>query len=114
MSPRDPSPAAGERVVLVTERGAERMPEAERWWLHETGQPLEAREGVAYRLEFERGADAEAGVAELTLLAGRRQGLLCNPNSQDCAWAAGEIPLPWMGVEADHASQGAALRKGTA
>jgi len=100
MSARDPSPAsAGERVVLVTERGAERRPEAERWWLHETGQPLEAREGVAYLLKFERSADDEARVAELAMLAGRRQGLLCNPNSQDCVWASGEIPLPWMGVE---------------
>jgi hypothetical protein len=111
MGARDPSPAAaGERVVLVTERGAERRPEAERWWLHETGQPLEAREGIAYLLKFERGADDEARVAELALLTGRRQGLLCNPNSQDCAWAAGEIPLPWID---DSASQDAAPKKGT-
>ena len=97
---REAAPTApGEQAVLVVERDGARRPAAERWWLHETGQAIEVREGVAWLLRFEAGEDAAARAAQLALLTGRGRGLLCNPNAQDHALAASEtIPLPWIGA----------------
>ena len=101
VSGREAIPAeAAEQIVLVVERGGERRAAAERWWLHETGQPVEVREAVAWRLRFEKSADAVARAAELAVLSGRGHGLLCNPNAQDHAVAAaGRVPLPWIARE---------------
>jgi len=88
----------GERAVLVTERGGERRPAAERWWLHETGERIEVREGVAWLLAFASGVDADRALVDLVELRDRRHGLLCNPHSQDSNIATGGIPLPWMGA----------------
>lgn len=93
-----PPLARGERAVLVTERGGERRPAAERWWLHETGERIEVREGVAWLLGFTPEADVDSALADLVVLRDRRHGLLCNPHSQDSSVADGEIPLPWMGA----------------
>jgi len=100
-SGREAVPAeAAEQIVLVVERGGERRAAAERWWLHETGQPVQVREAVAWRLRFEKSEDAPARAAELALLSGRRHGLLCNPNAQDHAVAgAARVPLPWIARE---------------
>jgi len=100
-SGREAVPAeAVEQIVLVVERGGERRAAAERWWLHETGQPVQVREAVAWRLRFEKSEDAPARAAELALLSGRRHGLLCNPNAQDHAVAgAARVPLPWIARE---------------
>jgi hypothetical protein len=99
-SAREATPAAaGEQAVLVVERGAERSAPAERWWLHETGQPVEVRVGLAWLLRFERHEDAAARAADLALVRDRQHGLLCNPNAQDHAIAAGSrIPMPWIGI----------------
>jgi hypothetical protein len=96
--PADAPPiAAGERAVLVYERGEERREGAERWWRHETGRAIEVREGVAWVLGFAPGAgDAAAATQELTVLRDRRHGLLCNPHAQEYRIAAGAVPLPWM------------------
>jgi hypothetical protein len=85
----------GERVVLVTERGGERRPAAERWWLHETGAAIEVWEGVAWALTLEGDAASERA-AELAVLHDRRHGLLCNPHAQEARVAGEEIPIPWM------------------
>jgi hypothetical protein len=97
---REASPgAAGEQAVLVVERGAERSTPAERWWLHETGQTIEVRAGLAWLLRFERHEDARARAMELAVVRDRRHGLLCNPNAQDHALApATRVPLPWIGI----------------
>lgn len=89
-APLDPS----ERAVLVVEREGARRASAERWWRHETGEDVEVREGIAWavRLEGARESDLE----DLTLVRGRRHGLLCNPHSQDCRQAAETVPLPWL------------------
>jgi hypothetical protein len=88
---------AGERGVLVFDRGEERREGAERWWRHETGKAIEVREGVAWVLGIDPSVrDAAAAVEELTVLRDRRHGLLCNPQAQEHRLAAAEIPLPWM------------------
>ena len=93
----DPAPVeSAERVVLISERGGERRLAAERWWLHETGQVIEVREGVAWALAFEPRADAAACVQELTVLRDRRHGLLSNPYSQEARIAGDRILLPWL------------------
>jgi hypothetical protein len=95
--PHDPLPlAAGERLVLVSEREGERRPAAERWWRHETGVPIEVREAIVWALGFEPGSDGVAETRELARVMDRRHGLFCNPHSQDARLAAGEPPLPWM------------------
>lgn len=86
----------GAAVVLVCERGSERRPAAERWWLHETGASIEVREGVAWVLSFESGASALDLAGELTTLRDRRHGLLSNPHCQDAAVSAARVPLPWI------------------
>ena len=88
--------AAGERAVLVIERDAERRPAAERWWRHETGEAVEVREGTAWALTFASSDDAGDAIEDLTLVRGRRQGLLCNPHSQECRVAGERVPLPWL------------------
>jgi len=108
-STREASPAtAGEQAVLVVERGAERSTPAERWWLHETGQAVEVRVGLAWLLRFEPGEGAAARAQELAVVRDRGHGLLCNPNAQDHAVApAARVPLPWIGSGAGHAGAGA-------
>lgn len=100
LAPDEPAPlAAGERAVLVFDRGEERRAAAERWWQHETGRAIEVREGVAWVLGFEPSLrDPDGAVEELTVLRDRRHGMLCNPHAQEHRWAATEIPLPWMTV----------------
>jgi hypothetical protein len=93
----DPAPlAAGERLVLVTERGGERRPAAERWWWHETGRQIEVCEGVAWALGFAPGEDATRAAADLAVLADRHHGLLCNPRFQDARIAEESVPFPWI------------------
>ena len=107
-NPRQGTPALpGERAVLVFERGGERRPAAERWWLHETGRAIQVREGLAWLLRFEPGEGAAERAAELAVLGGRRRGLLCNPHAQEHRLAGGgEIPLPWIGAEGPGAGEG--------
>jgi len=95
--PSDPAPIpAGARVVLVTERGAESRPAAERWWLHETGEKIEVREGVAWVLSFDGSSKAVEAAADLAVLHDRGHGLLCNPHSQDHRLSDHAVPLPWI------------------
>ncbi len=112
---REPVPAvAGEQAVLVVERGGERCTAAERWWLHETGQAVEVRAGLAWLLRFEPGEDAPARAAELAVVSGRSRGLLCNPNAQDHALApAARVPLPWIGSEGERPGGSRARKRGT-
>jgi len=85
----------GERAVLVIERDGTRRAAAERWWEHETGDSVQVREGVAWALSFDGGADG-AQDRDLALVRGRRHGLLCNPHSQECRWAEDSVPVPWI------------------
>lgn len=105
--PRDPLPVgAGERVVLVTERGGERRLAAERWWRHETGKDVEVREGTAWIVDV--GADAgaaDATLADLASLRDRRHGLLCNPKCQDVRIAGAKVPLAWLSPEPGSAAE---------
>lgn len=94
----EPPLARGEHAVLITERGSERRSAAERWWLHETGERIEVREGVVWLLAFTGEVDADAALADLVTLHDRDHGLLCNPHSQDSNIARSRIPLPWMGM----------------
>jgi hypothetical protein len=97
LSAADATPVPEEAaVVLVCEHGSERRPAAERWWQHETGEPLEVREGVVWVLSFEPGAPALELAGELTTLRDRRRGLLCNPHCQDAAVSGAVVPLPWI------------------
>ena len=97
---REPAPVpVGTPVVIVTERGGERCAAAERWWLHETGDDIEVREGVAWVVELKAGADAGA-VEDLVTVRDRRHGLLCNPRSQQARIATSKVPLPWIGPPA--------------
>jgi hypothetical protein len=97
----EPAPlGAGERAVLVIDRDHDRRGAAERWWRHETGESIEVREGLAWGLTFEAGVDAARAAEDLTLVRGRRHGLLCNPHSQECRLAGERIPLPWIGEAA--------------
>lgn len=92
-----PPLASGEHAVLVTERGGERRGSAERWWRHETGIPVEVREGVAWIMTFDLPErEARAAVAALTVVQDRQTGLLCNPHAQNHAIAPEAIPFPWI------------------
>jgi hypothetical protein len=88
----------GARVALVTERGGERLPAAERWWRSETGEKLSAREGVAWVMKFSEASSADACAADLAALRDRAHGLLCNPHSQECRLSGADVPLPWFEV----------------
>lgn len=113
LDPLEAAPlAAGEVGVLVLERGGERRPAAERWWMHETGAPAEIREGVAWALRLGAGARAERAAGDLAILRDRGHGLLCNPHWQDARVAAGEVPLPWI-ASASPAKRRAASRSAT-
>ena len=87
--------APGERVALVWDRGGERRPAAERWWLHETGKRIEVREGVAWAIHFTGKRAIGERVRDLIELKDRRHGLLCNPHSQEYRLATSDLPLPW-------------------
>ena len=84
---------AGEHAVLVVDRDGDRRAAAERWWLHETGSAVEVREGTAWAIATS--SDGEA-IEDLSLVRGRRHGLLCNPHSQDCRVAGTSVPVPWL------------------
>jgi hypothetical protein len=94
-----PPLAKGESAVLVWDRGGERRPAAERWWLHETGRKIEVREGVAWAPRFAGGSDPADAIRELAVVRDRRHGLLCNPHAQESRIAFGEVPLPWIVAE---------------
>jgi hypothetical protein len=85
-----------ERVVLVSERGGGRRAEAERWWLHETGKSIEVREARAWVLAFDSEAAAAERAAEIAVVRGRRQGLLCNPHAEEARLSGPDVPLPWL------------------
>ena len=97
MATTEPAPVgADERAVLVSDRGLERRPAAERWWAHVTGAAIEVREGVVWVLRFESGVDTAAAAADLAVLRDHAHGLLCNPNAQDHRLAGSRVPLPWI------------------
>lgn len=108
-----PSPVgADEAVVLVVERGGDRRAAAERWWRHETGAKLEVREGVAWVLRFEPGADVAALAAELAVARDRATGLFCNPHAQEAEVVTGPPPLErWPAAR--RARKGTGPRGGT-
>lgn len=108
-----PSPVgADEAVVLVVERGGDRRAAAERWWRHETGAKLEVREGVAWVLRFEPGADAARLAAEMATARDRESGLFCNPHAQAADVGTGPPALErWPGAR--RARRGTAPRGGT-
>jgi hypothetical protein len=89
---------AGEVVLLVTERGGERRPAAERWWRHDGGARIEVREGVVWAMRWEDGVADEGRAESLAVTTSSETGLLCNPHAQD--WrllAAGEaLPADWI------------------
>ena len=93
---------AGRHGVVVTERGGDRRPAAERWWLHETGACIEVREGTAWRIEIVSGS--KFVLDDLITVRDRRHGLLCHPRSQEARVASGRIPLPWISPPLDTAS----------
>ncbi|MFI5370036.1 MAG: hypothetical protein ACHQ52_00665 [Candidatus Eisenbacteria bacterium] len=94
---RESAPAAtDETLVLVTERGGEERPAAERWWRHQTGAEVEVREGVVWALRFTTVDDPRAAARELTRVEDRHRGLLCNPHAQTMDVADGPVPLPWI------------------
>ena len=103
MAPGDAAPLdTGERAVLVIERAGSRRQAAERWWRHETGESVEVREGTAWAVRLLHALESD--LEDLTLVRGRRHGLLCNPHSQDCRLAETQVPLPWL---SESASRGA-------
>lgn len=88
-----------EAVALVVERGGDRRPAAERWWRHETGERVEVREGVAWVMRFEPGADAGALAAELATARDGRTGLFRNPHAQEVDVVLGQpAPDRWPGA----------------
>jgi hypothetical protein len=96
-SAQDPAPVApGDQLVLVTERGGERRPAAERWWHHECGDRVLVREGLVWALSFDAAEDAAQHSRELAETTRRNQGLLSNPNSQDARCSGPAAPLPWI------------------
>lgn len=98
-----------EVLVLVVDRGLERRSAAERWWKHETGSKVEVREGTAWALEFEPGADATAAAAALAEVTDRAHGLLSNPHFQDWKPGQGALP-PWPWVSAKGTTRRAAAK----
>jgi hypothetical protein len=96
----EPAPLSrDECVVVVYDRGSERRGAAERWWLHETRQKVEVREGLAWVLRFTNEPNPLERATELADLRDRRHGLLCNPHSQEFVAAAGEAPWPLWSID---------------
>lgn len=87
---------AGERAVLVIERGGARRRAAERWWAAVTGGKVEVREGVVWALAFAPGTGAARAAARLAVLRDRRRGLFCNPHAEEHRLAGAAVPLPWL------------------
>jgi hypothetical protein len=101
LSTRDRAPVGREeRAVLITERGGESRPGAERWWRHECGEEVRIREGTAWVARFAAG-DPESALRELAVLRDRRHGLLANPVFQDVRFAEDKVPLEWFDVNAE-------------
>ena len=86
----------GELAIRVVDRDGDRRPAAERWWAHQTGEPIEVREAVVWLVAFDDGVDAQAEAEALTLVRGRRAGLFCNPHAQEAALVRGPVPLAWI------------------
>ena len=82
--------------VVVWERGDERRVAAERWWRHETGEPVEVREATVWELTCQPAGATPAVVAELARVRDARHGLLCNPWSQEHRVLSAAAPLPWI------------------
>jgi hypothetical protein len=91
-----PPVAAGEGVVLVSERGLERRAAAERWWRHRTGRAVEVREGTAWVLGFAAGEDVVAAASSLAVARDRENGLFANPHAQEARVSGPAVPLPWL------------------
>jgi hypothetical protein len=91
-----PPVGADETLVLVTQRGDEQRPAAERWWKQQTRSSIEVREGIVWALRFADGVQRGEATRELALLTDRHRGLLCNPHAQTMEVADGPAPLPWM------------------
>jgi hypothetical protein len=87
---------AGERAVLVVERGGARRAAAERWWVAGTGHAVEVREGVVWALRFAPGVDAARAASLLAVVRDRRHGLFCNPHAEEHRLAGGAAPFPWL------------------
>ena len=101
-STRDRVPGPADAVlVVVWEREGERRGAAERWWRHETGEPVQVREGVVWMLRFAADVDGEEAARELTRVRDARHGLLCNPWSQACRTGVTSAELPWIEPAAD-------------
>lgn len=103
-----PSPVeTAEAVALVVERGGDRRPAAERWWRHATGGRIEVREGTAWVMRFEPGADAGSLAGELAVARDRTHGLFCNPHAQEVSVGVGPPPLErWPGARRPRAAGG--------
>jgi hypothetical protein len=96
-----------EAVALVVERGGDRRAAAERWWRHETGGRIEVREGVAWVMRFDPGADAARLAEELAVARDRGTGLFCNPHAQDVDVVLGHPQLErWPGARRGRAAGG--------
>lgn len=97
LAPEEGAPlAAGERAVLVVERGGARRRAAERWWAAQTGSAAEVREGVVWALRFAPGVAAARATGRLAVLRDRRRGLFCNPHAEEHRMAGSAVPLPWL------------------
>jgi hypothetical protein len=97
ISAHEPAPvAAGDQLVLVTERGGERRPAAERWWHQECGDRVRVCEGLAWVLSFDTGEPGAERSRELAETVRRDRGLLSNPNSQDAKLSGPAVPMPWI------------------
>jgi hypothetical protein len=87
---------AGERAVLVYERGGARRPAAERWWAAGSGRAVEVREGVVWALRFAPGVGAARATMRLAVVRDRRHGLFCNPHAEERRVAGAAVPFPWL------------------
>jgi hypothetical protein len=100
----DPAPVGdADHLILVTELEAERRPAAERWWLHETGKPIEVLEAIVWAVSFGAGTPAaqRAWTEDLAVARERSHGLFCNPLRQSAKTETGLPPVPWIGGDAE-------------
>lgn len=93
----DPAPvAAGERAVLVFDRGGERREGAERWWKRATGSAARVREGTAWILGAASAAELDVLTGQLFEAGDSGHGLLCNPHAEEYRRAEAQVPLAWF------------------